>query len=76
MVVVIGGVIVNELTEVSCFFLRYFMMQRSMYALGYPFLTSMLLIFMNSLCMAFMCWRFYKPGQVIQTQDFFFGGVE
>ena len=23
-----------------------------------------------------MCWRFYKPGQVIQTQDFFFGGVE
>ena len=24
----------------------------------------------------YMCWRFYKPGQVIQTQDFFFGGVE
>ena len=47
-----GGVIVNELTEVSCFLLRYFMMQRSMYALGYPFLISMLLMFMNSLCMA------------------------
>ena len=22
------------------------------------------------------CWRFYKPGQVIQTQDFLFGGEE
>ena len=37
MVVVIGGVIVNELTEVSCFLLRYFMMQRSMYALDIHF---------------------------------------
>jgi len=38
MVVVIDGAIVNELTEVSCVLLRYFMMQRSRYALGYPFL--------------------------------------
>jgi len=32
--------------------LRYFMMQWSMYALGYLFLISMLSMFMNSLCMA------------------------
>jgi len=51
IMVVIGGVIVDDLTEVSGFLLRYFMMQRSMYALGYPFLISMLLKFMNSLCM-------------------------
>ena len=52
MVVVIGGVIVKELMEVSCFLLRYFMMQQSRQALGYPFLISMLLMSMNSLCMA------------------------
>jgi len=58
MVVVTSGVIVNELTEVSCFLLRYFMMQRSMYALGYLFLISMLLMFKNSLCMALCAGNF------------------
>ena len=41
----------RERSNGTCMF-RYFMMQRSRYALGYPFLISMLLIFMNSLCMA------------------------
>jgi len=47
-----------------------------MYALGYLFLISMLSMFMNSLCMALHVLAIYEPGQVIQTQDFFFGGVE
>jgi len=46
-----------------------------MYALGYLFLISMLSMFMNSLCMALHVLAIYEPGQVIQTQDFFFGGV-
>jgi len=47
VVVVIGVFSVNELKEVSFFLLRCFMMQRPRYALGYPCLISMLLIFMN-----------------------------
>jgi len=52
MVFINDGFFVKEIMGVSYFLLRYFMMQRSRYTLGYLFLISILLIFMNSSCMA------------------------